>query len=118
LLKVNYITFTILGRFKGTYSTDKKRGHLVQEPVANNWCSGLLCRRYCVLLLEHRRNEDILKELNIDPVVCYIQQYRTRWEKKNMLRGWTPTDCLNRFYHMPQEVAEVWGDPKSAGKRP
>jgi hypothetical protein len=24
-------------------------------------------------LLEHRRNEDILKELNIDPVVCYIR---------------------------------------------
>jgi hypothetical protein len=37
--------------------------------------------------------------------------------EKNMLRGLTPTDCLNRFYHTPQEVAEVCGDPKSAGKR-
>jgi hypothetical protein len=32
-------------------------------------------------LLEHRRNEDILKELNIDPIVCYIQQYRTQSKK-------------------------------------
>jgi hypothetical protein len=32
-------------------------------------------------LLEHRRNEDILKELNIDPIVCYIHQYRTQWKK-------------------------------------
>jgi hypothetical protein len=30
-------------------------------------------------LLEHRRNEGILKELNIDPIVSYIQQYRTQW---------------------------------------
>jgi hypothetical protein len=28
-------------------------------------------------LVEHRRNEDILKELN---TVCYIQQYRTQWK--------------------------------------
>jgi hypothetical protein len=26
-------------------------------------------------LLEHRRNEDILQELNTDPIVCYTQQY-------------------------------------------
>jgi hypothetical protein len=35
-----------------------------------------------------------------------------------MLTGWTPTQCLNRFYHTLQEVAEVWEDPKSAGKEP
>jgi hypothetical protein len=67
-------------------------------------------------LLEHRRNEDILKELNIDPIVCYIQQYRTQWKKH--VERMDPTDCLNRFYHILQEVAEVWGGPKSAGKRP
>jgi hypothetical protein len=53
-------------------------------------------------LLEHRRNEDILKELNFDPVVCYIQGQRTKWGENNMLRGWTPTECLNRFYHTVQ----------------
>jgi hypothetical protein len=33
------------------------------------------------LLLEHLRNEDFLKELIIDPIVCCIQQYRTQWKK-------------------------------------
>jgi hypothetical protein len=72
-------------------------------------------RKAGYLLLEHLRNEDFLKELIIDPIVCCIQQYRTQW--KNMLRRSTLTECLNRFYHTLQEVAEVWGDPKSAGKR-
>jgi hypothetical protein len=34
-----------------------------------------------ISLFDHRRNTDILNELNIDPIVCYIQQYTTQWEK-------------------------------------
>jgi hypothetical protein len=37
-------------------------------------------------LVEHRMNKYILKELNADPIVCYIQQYRAQWKKRNMLR--------------------------------
>jgi hypothetical protein len=29
-------------------------------------------------LVEHRMNKYILKELNADPIVCYIQQYRAQ----------------------------------------
>ena len=31
-------------------------------------------------LLEHRRNEDILEEMKIDPIVQYINQYRLQWK--------------------------------------
>ncbi|KAJ4449371.1 hypothetical protein ANN_00769 [Periplaneta americana] len=32
-------------------------------------------------LLEDRKNEDILKELKIDPLVHFVQQYRLQWKK-------------------------------------
>ena len=31
-------------------------------------------------LLKHRRNEDNLEELKIDPIVQYINQYRLQWK--------------------------------------
>ena len=32
-------------------------------------------------MLEHQKNEDTLKELKIEPIVNYVQQYRRQWKE-------------------------------------
>ncbi|KAJ4431336.1 hypothetical protein ANN_19933 [Periplaneta americana] len=53
-------------------------------------------------LLDHKRNEDILQELNMQPLEEKITEYRNRWLEhiSRMEAGRTPQEMLK--YH-PQE---------------
>ncbi|KAJ4435245.1 hypothetical protein ANN_23823 [Periplaneta americana] len=65
-------------------------------------------------LLDHHRNVDILKELKIDSIVHYLQQYRLQWQThvKRMDRSRWPRQILyyirGRGRQQPRYLRNIW----------
>jgi hypothetical protein len=65
-------------------------------------------------LLELQRNEDILKELNIDPIVCYMQQYRTQWGKKKHVERMDPDTMPKQILSYAPKRSQKSGETQKA----
>jgi hypothetical protein len=67
-------------------------------------------------LFDHKQSEDILKELQIEPVITHVQNYRTNWRKhvRRMERVRIPKQLTT---YAPRG-RNAWEDLTSDGMKP